>query len=1047
MTLLKKISILFFAFIAVNALFSDTFEEVVGKIKDKSLLEQIIYLDKYVEEGADVRFFILKAKNEIKSRDFIGAAKTTLSAQDRFGDSSEILNLMGLSYFYLNDFEKSYRCFNKSLAINNEDNFAKSYLSIIDPYTKPSYRNIENAESVDIAGLSEEFTAKYDIEDMKDNYVYLLNEKDVEIIDSGKFNYTVHCVVKILTNDGVGMFRDFSYSYNSYEYKADVLRAGSYSTELEFKSINPKNIVNIDKNSSSENSFYSNKKYVAFPFPDLQSGSLLEFKIKFSSTGKTLSPKSFDQYLFSSSVPVSTSRYKITYPDGLKPNIRVIGDEVQKSESKDGAKATEIYEYFSPPVFNLAYESVSIYDVSPQILVGFYDSWDEVSLWYNGIFEKAVNAKDGDLNDVILKELAIYESDKLKTVEKIYKYVQKNIRYVALELGEGAMVPHTPKEIYKNKFGDCKDQAVFMAYLLGLYGIDAKPVLVSTIDNGRINEEIPSPYYFNHVIVYIPVQSGVSSEIFCDTTSSVTPFLNLPSVDQGVRVLVIGENGDSFFATTPVIAPEQNRIEEIYKATLNLSGSGEMFYSEIFSGSYSEILRYSFINRSEKEIEAYLLDIQKKNFPQLQPENFILKGANEQSGPIEASYSAFEKNLASVFYDGRLKIKYTVGNLAGFLNLPEKSNYDHRREFLSSYYKSIEYIIPENYEIVEGEVRNFSRENEFVYLDFKVDKKDVNTLIFEFELKFKKRTIPKEELAEVHKTLNEFTSATAFELTLANTRNFDHVSFYESLSKDYELKEVYENYIKKMIELRNYEKAIEVSDRAISKFRDYINFYLIKSSIQFDGGDIDGSETTLLTALSVDPKNVEIYYYLIDLYKKSSNDLKLEKTLLEINDKIPNTPTFIGETTSFYNRIGEYQKAVDFIRSAIEKDKNNSNYYADMGYSYSLMRNFNEAVRAFLKSIELDKKNHLALNNLAWLYCENNVNIKEAIGYSIRSCELSPLNDAYLDTLAEAYYLDKQYDKAIETINKAIKINPNYTYLTQQLEKIKKAREEMEKNK
>lgn len=1045
MALLKKISILFFTLIAVNALFSDTFEEVVGKIKDKSLLEQILYLDKYVEEGSDVRFFILKAKNEIKTRDFIGAAKTTLSAQKRFGDSSEILNLLGLSCFYLNDFEKSYRFFNKSLAIDNEDNFAKSYLSIIDPYSKPSYKNIENTESVDIAGLSEEFNSKYDATDLKDNYVYLLNEKEVEIIDSVKFNYTVHCVVKILTNDGAGMFRDFSYSYNSYEYRAEVLRAGSYSTEFEFKSINPKNIVNIDKNSSSENSFYSNKKYVAFPFPDLQNGSLLEFKIKFSSTGKTLSPKLFDQYLFSSSVPVSTSRYKLIYPNGLKPNIRVIGDDVHKTESTDGDITAEVFEYSYPPVFNLAYESVSIYDVSPQILVGFYDSWDEVSRWYNGIFQKAVNAKDGELDDALLKELAVYESNKLKTVEKIYKFVQKNIRYVALELGEGAMVPHTPKEIYKNKFGDCKDQAVFMAYLLNLFGIDAKPVLISTIDNGRINEEIPSPYYFNHVIVYIPAQNGVSSEIFCDTTSSVTPFLNLPSVDQGVKVLVIDKGGAGFFATTPVIAPEQNRIEEVYKAILNLSGSGELNYSETFSGSYSEILRYSFINRSEKEIEGYLLDIQKKNFPQLKPENFSLIGAKEQSGPIEASYKAFEKSIASVFYDGRLKIKYTVGNLAGFLNLPEKSNFDHRRDFLSSYYKAIEYTLPENYEIVEGDVRNFSRENEFVYLDFKVDKKDVNTLTFEFELKFKKRIIPKEELPEVHKTLNEFTSATAFELTLANTRNFDHIGFYESLSKDYELKEVYENYIKKMIELKNYEKAIEVSDRAISKFNDYINFYLIKSSIQFDKGDNEGAENTLLAALSVDSKNVDIYYYLIDLYKKSSNDAKLEKILLEINDKIPNTPTFIGETTSFYNRIGEYQKAVDFVKAAIEEDKNNSNYYADLGYSYSLMRNFNEAEQAFLKSIELDKKNHLALNNLAWLYCENNVNIKKAIDYSIRACELSPLNDAYLDTLAEAYYLDKSFDKAIETINKAIKINPNYTYLTQQLEKIKKAREEMEK--
>ncbi|HQB60993.1 MAG TPA: tetratricopeptide repeat protein, partial [Spirochaetota bacterium] len=785
----------------------------------------------------------------------------------------------------------------------------------------------------------------------------------------------------------------------------------------------------------------------AFPFPDLQSGSLLEFKIKFSSTGKTLSPKLFDQYLFSSSVPVSTARYKITYPGYLKPNIRVIGGDVLRSESTDGEKISEVFEYSYPPVFNLAYESVSIYDVSPQVLVGFYDSWDEVSLWYNGIFERAVSAKDGDLDEALLKELAIYEPDKLKTVEKIYQYVQKNIRYVALELGEGAMVPHTPKEIYKNKFGDCKDQAVFMAYILNLFGIDAKPALISTIDNGRVNEEIPSPYYFNHVIVYIPVQNGISSEIFCDTTSSVTQFLNLPSVDQGVRGLVVDKSGAGFFATTPVIAPEQNRIVEIYKAALNLSGSGEIFYSETFSGSYSEILRYSFINRSEKEIEGYLLDIQKKNFPQLKPQNFSLKGAKEQSGPIEASYSAFEKNLASVFYDGRLKIKYTVGNLAGFLNLPEKSNFDHRRDFLSSYYKMIEYKAPENYDIIEGEVRNFSRENKYVYLDFKVDKKEVNTLTFEFELKFKKRTIPKEDLPELHKTLNEFTSATTFELTLANTKDFDHIGFYESLVKDYELKEAYENYIRKMIELRNYDKAMEVSNRAISKFKDHINFYLIKSSIQFDRGDNKGAENTLLAALSVDSKNVEIYYYLIDLYKKSSNDMKLEKILLEINEKIPNNPAFIGETTSFYNRIGEYQKAVDFIKSAIEKDKNNSNYYSDLGYSYSLMRNFSEAERAFLKSIELDKKNHPALNNLAWLYCENNVFIKEAIGYSIKACELSPLNDAYLDTLAEAYYLDKQYDKAIETINKAIKINPNYTYLTQQLEKIKKAREEMEKNK
>lgn len=82
----------------------------------------------------------------------------------------------------------------------------------------------------------------------------------------------------------------------------------------------------------------------------------------------------------------------------------------------------------------------------------------------------------------------------------------------------------------------------------------------------------------------------------------------------------------------------------------------------------------------------------------------------------------------------------------------------------------------------------------------------------------------------------------------------------------------------------------------------------------------------------------------------------------------------------------------------------------------------------------------LHLNNYAWACACAKRNVKNGIEIAKRAVELRPGVSGHRDTLAELYHLDGQHDKAIETIRRAIEINPMKPYYVEQLEKFRKAK-------
>ena len=151
---------------------------------------------------------------------------------------------------------------------------------------------------------------------------------------------------------------------------------------------------------------------------------------------------------------------------------------------------------------------------------------------------------------------------------------------------------------------------------------------------------------------------------------------------------------------------------------------------------------------------------------------------------------------------------------------------------------------------------------------------------------------------------------------------------------------------------------------------------------------------------------------------------------------IANYHLYLGEM--FLNQ-GNLLKAQHHLEQAADDEPENANLQYILGNIYSRQGNMNDAVLAYRVCLGLDSLNTSAMNNLAWTYTQLSVNLNEALALSKNSVEIEPDNANYLDTLAEIYYLKKEYYRALTYIRKAVDLNPpNIEYYRRKMEKIKK---------
>ena len=185
------------------------------------------------------------------------------------------------------------------------------------------------------------------------------------------------------------------------------------------------------------------------------------------------------------------------------------------------------------------------------------NGWDDVGRWLRQLLEAL--PRDSPAVTARARELIAGVDDPRQRLAALLAFMQRQVRYVAVEVGIGGFQPSAPEAVLERRWGDCKDKAILLIDLLEEAGIEAHPALILSGDDRRIDTKFPSPWQFNHLIVAVPA-AGVAAAgddpvgdgyLFVDPTQTRGSVRWLHPAVQDQDALVV-RAGDAGLARTPL---------------------------------------------------------------------------------------------------------------------------------------------------------------------------------------------------------------------------------------------------------------------------------------------------------------------------------------------------------------------------------------------------------------------------------------------------------------------------------------------------------------
>ncbi len=212
-------------------------------------------------------------------------------------------------------------------------------------------------------------------------------------------------------------------------------------------------------------------------------------------------------------------------------------------------------------------------------------SWRDLGRWYAEL-AKASRRPTTSIQQETAR-LAAPVSTVPDKIRALAAFVQRDVRYVAIEIGIGGYQPHLASDVLKNRYGDCKDKVTLLNAMLRETGVESHYVLVNS-QRGIVRPDFPFRHSFNHVIaaIRVPEDSAFLATLrhptlglllLFDPTDSDTPIGYLPSGLQAGLGLLVTENGGELLEL-PLLAPQLNRLIRVGRFQISPSGalSGEM---------------------------------------------------------------------------------------------------------------------------------------------------------------------------------------------------------------------------------------------------------------------------------------------------------------------------------------------------------------------------------------------------------------------------------------------------------------------------------------
>jgi lipoprotein NlpI/transglutaminase-like putative cysteine protease len=423
----------------------------------------------------------------------------------------------------------------------------------------------------------------------------------------------------------------------------------------------------LQRETGLERGMYSGVVTASILVNDLRVGDTIELSYSLIGQNPVFGGKFVGSTLWDQGYPTLLRRMVLTYPVARKINWRLIDDTrlralAPNDSVRDGMHRLEFQERSLP---ELALDRLAPADYSAFRVLQFseFSDWGQVVSWANDLFQ-ANGAMADEIRNVAAKFRQLPSNE--QRVVAALEFVQSEIRYFSVSLGESSHRPTPPNIVLERRYGDCKDKSLLLITLLKELGIQGEPVLLDVGRHKGLDKFLPSPQLFDHVIV----QATVDGKVFYLDPTRLGQHGRLERMGQsheGAQVLVIGPGTRQLSTIVSANATDLVRGERVETATLpKLSPAGTLQIRQTWNGVGAEIFRVAHEQWTRGQFAKVVGDDMEARYPgaKLASEPSFEDDRINNVVSIAAAYNV--PNLAAE-RDGTWVIRYSPVNLRGAL--------------------------------------------------------------------------------------------------------------------------------------------------------------------------------------------------------------------------------------------------------------------------------------------------------------------------------------------------------------------------------------------
>ncbi|NLR94636.1 DUF3857 domain-containing protein [Flammeovirga agarivorans] len=527
----------------------------------------------------------------------------------------------------------------------------------------------------------------------------------------------------------------------------------------------------LDASSVYEEKINSRWRCKKFVFPNVQDGSILEYTYKLETPFKFNLPN----WEFQSRIPTIYSEYNVSLIPFYEYVFQLQGisrfdyrNSVRSRKTREWGGVAKVYgqnvsgglEFYDQlhtyvlkdvPAFVDESFISSINDYLIKInfqlskfnqptggSISFMTTWTELNelLLKNDNFGKYIKGSSKIAKKILATELNISSQSDRDKAKTIIKYVKNNFEWNGYN---GKYASQSPKSFYNHKEGNSADINLFMIALLNEAGVETKPLILSTRQNGKLISKYPFDHSTNYVIAFLNIESPFMS----DGTDVLLPYNRLPLKCIHEKGIIVDDNEETKWVSLEnnVSALEKHIIQ--LKIDNSFNGSGNI---SILNTGYNSYLTRQLFQNDEGKIKEFFSK-------ELGGEIINVRASDYKKVNIPHSIH-LKTNLESEIVANNVVIK-------PLLNLPITENYftqKERKHLVDFIYKRNQEFestleIPSNLSLVELPP-NYQFENSLVNINLLYTVKD-NIIVTKGSYSFKKTKYQPSEYAQVKRYFDQ----------------------------------------------------------------------------------------------------------------------------------------------------------------------------------------------------------------------------------------------------------------------------------------------------